>query len=60
MKDNVNWTQHWANMFVREGLVSIRHVLGLGIAVSLGLAVHPVVGVLYFGRVLVDVLIDRG
>jgi len=50
---------YWADKFVVDGLVSMKQVLGLGISVSLAVAVHPVVGLLYFGRVLVEALIER-
>ena len=44
---------------IKDGLKAIRTIIGLGLAVSLGYSVNLPIGIMVFGYVLVDTLIDK-
>ena len=54
-----NYFTHWYKTIIRNGLKSIKLVLGLGISVATAASVSPIIGVLIFGWVLVDSLITN-
>jgi hypothetical protein len=53
-----NYYEYWAQKFIKEGLKSIKVVIGIGISFALGYSVGLTVGVLFFGWVLTDSLIQ--
>ena len=53
-----NYYTHWSKRIVNDGLRYIKLVLGLGLSVALGMKTFPI-GILFFGYVLVDALIDK-
>jgi hypothetical protein len=57
MKDN--YFQYWYKRLIKDGLKAIKTVIGLGIAVALWYSVNLPIGIMFFGYVLVDSLIDR-
>lgn len=50
---------YWYKRTLKDGLKAIRLVIGLGLAVSFGYSVNLPIGIMVFGYVLVDSLIDR-
>ena len=54
-----NFYEFWAKRFLRDGIKSIKLVLGLGLAFSLGYSVNLTVGILFFGWVLMESLLDK-
>jgi hypothetical protein len=52
-----NYFSHWYKTIIRNGLKSIKLVLGLGISFGVGTSVNLILGILIFGWVLVDSLI---
>lgn len=54
-----NYFDYWYKRTLKDGLKSMRTVVGLGLSVTLGFLVHIVVGILVFVYVLLDTLVDR-
>lgn len=54
-----NYFSHWYKTIIRNGLKSIKLVLGLGISVAVATSVNLIIGILIFGWVLVDSLITK-
>ena len=54
-----NYFSHWYKTIIRNGLKSIKLVLGLGISVAVATSVNLILGILIFGWVLVDSLITK-
>lgn len=54
-----NYYTYWYKKTIKDGLKSIKIVLGLGLTVSLGYWVNLLVGGLFFGWLLVETLIDK-
>lgn len=52
-----NYFTHWYKTIIRNGLKSIKLVLGLGISVATAVSVNLIIGILIFGWVLVDSMI---
>lgn len=52
-----NYFSHWYKTIIRNGLKSIKLVLGLGISVAVATSVNLIIGILIFGWVLVDSMI---
>ena len=52
-----NYFTHWYKAIIRNGLKSIKLVLGLGISVATAVSVNLIIGILIFGWVLVDSMI---
>jgi len=52
-----NYFTHWYKTIIRNGLKSIKLVLGLGISVAVATSVNLIIGILIFGWVLVDSMI---
>ena len=50
---------YWYKRTLNDGLKAIRLVIGLGLAVSFGYSVNLPIGIMVFGYVLVDALIDK-
>lgn len=54
-----NYFTHWYKTIIRNGLKSIKLVLGLGISVATAASVNLIIGILIFGWVLVDSMITN-
>lgn len=57
MKDN--YFGYWYKRIIKDGLKAIKTVIGLGVAFGLWYSVNLPIGIMFFGYVLVDSLIDR-
>jgi hypothetical protein len=53
-----NYYNFWAKRFINDGLNSIKLILGLGLSVLFGIQ-SLVLGILFFGWVLVETLIEK-
>jgi len=54
-----NYFDYWYKRTIKDGLKAIKTIIGLGLAVSLGYSVNLPIGIMVFGYVLVDTLIDK-
>ena len=54
-----NYYEYWYKRFVKDGLKACKTIIGIGIAVALWYSVNLPIGILFFGWVLVEALIDR-
>jgi len=54
-----NYYEHWSKRFIKDGLKSIKTVIGLGLSITLGYYINLGVGILFFGWVLVETLIEK-
>ena len=54
-----NYLTYLYKTIIRNGLKSIKLVLGLGISFGVGTSVNLILGILIFGWVLVDSLITK-
>ncbi len=54
-----SYYEFWAKRFMKDGLKAIKVIIGLGLAFSLGYSVNLPIGILFFGWVLVESLLDK-
>lgn len=54
-----NYFDYWYKRTIKDGLKAIKTIIGLGIAFGLGYEINLPMGILFFGWVLVEALIDR-
>ena len=54
-----NYFNYWSKRFIKDGLKACKTIIGLGLAVSFGYEINLPVGILFFGWVLIEALIDR-
>ena len=54
-----NYYEYWYKRFVKDGLKACKTIIGLGISVGLWYSVNLPIGILFFGWVLIETLIDR-
>ena len=54
-----NYFSYWYKRTIKDGLKAIKTVIGLGLAVGLGYEVGLEIGIMFFGWVLVESLIER-
>jgi hypothetical protein len=54
-----NYYEHWAKRFIKDGLKSIKVIVGIGLSFGLGYSVNLPIGILFFSWVLVETLIDK-
>jgi hypothetical protein len=54
-----NYYNYWANRIIKNGLRSIKIVIGLGLSLSLGVYLNPIIGILFFGWVFIESLIEN-
>lgn len=54
-----NYFDYWYKRTIKDGLKAIKAVIGLGLAVTLGYYINLGVGILFFGWVLVESLIEK-
>jgi len=50
---------YWYKRTIKDGLKAMKLVIGLGLAVGLGYSINLPIGILFFGWVLVEALIDK-
>jgi hypothetical protein len=53
-----NYYKHWGKLILKNGFKAIKNVIGVGLAFSFGVTIHPIVGILFFAWVLMEALID--
>ncbi len=54
-----NYYEYWAKRFIKDGLRSIKAIIGFGLSFALGYSINIPVGILFFGWVLVESLIEK-
>ena len=54
-----NYYEYWSKRFIKDGLKSIKLILGLGITFLLADAINLPISILFFGYVLTDTLINK-
>jgi hypothetical protein len=54
-----NYYNYWANRIIKNGLRSIKIVIGLGLSLSFGVYLNPIIGILFFGWVFIESLIEN-
>ena len=54
-----NYFSYWYKRTIKDGLKAIKTVIGLGLAIGLGYEVGLEIGIMFFGWVLVESLIER-
>jgi hypothetical protein len=54
-----NYFDYWYKRTLKDGFKAIKTVIGLGLAVSLGYSVNLPIGILFFGWVLIESLIEK-
>lgn len=54
-----NYFSYWYKRFLKDGLKSIKLILGLGISFDVATSINFILGILIFGWVLVDSLIEN-
>ena len=58
MYNMANYHNYWAKRYIKDGLRFIKLVIGLGLSVAFGMKSLPI-GILFFGWVLVEALIEK-
>ena len=54
-----NHFNYWYKRFIKDGLKAIKLVIGLGLAAAIAFKINLPIGIMFFGWVLVEALIDR-
>lgn len=54
-----NYFNYWYKRTIKDGLKAMKLVIGLGLAVALGYSVNLPIGIMFFGWVLVEALIEK-
>jgi len=54
-----NFYDYWYKRVLKDGLKSIKLVIGLGLSFCLGYSVNLPIGILFFSWVLVESLIEK-
>ena len=54
-----NYFDYWYKRTIKDGLKAMKLVIGLGLSVSFGYSVNLPIGIMFFGWVLIEALIDR-
>jgi hypothetical protein len=54
-----NHYEYWYKRIIKDGLKSCKLVIGLGLSVTLGYSVNIPIGILFFGWVFTDSLINK-
>jgi hypothetical protein len=54
-----NHYEQWYKRIIKDGLKSCKLVIGLGLSVALGYSVNLPIGILFFGWVFTDSLINK-
>lgn len=53
-----SYYKHWGKLILKNGFKAIKNIIGVGLAFSFGITIHPIVGILFFAWVLMEALID--
>lgn len=51
--------EFWAKRFIKDGLKACKTIIGIGLSFALAYEISLPIGILFFGWVLVESLIDR-
>jgi hypothetical protein len=51
--------EFWAKRFIKDGLKACKTVIGIGLSFALAYEISLPIGILFFGWVLIESLIDR-
>jgi hypothetical protein len=54
-----NYFDYWYKRTLKDGLKAIKIVIGLGLSVGLGYEVSLPIGIMFFGWVLTESLIEK-
>ena len=54
-----NYFDYWYKRTIKDGLKAIKLVIGLGLSVSFGYSVNLPIGIMFFGWVLIESLIEK-
>ena len=54
-----NYFDYWYKRTIKDGLKAIKLVIGLGLSFSFGYYINVGIGILFFGWVLVESLIEK-
>jgi hypothetical protein len=54
-----NHYEYWYKRIIKDGLKSCKLVIGLGLSVAFGYSVNIPIGILFFGWVFTDSLINK-
>jgi hypothetical protein len=54
-----NYFDYWYKRTLKDGLKAIKIVIGLGLSVGLGYEVSLPIGIMFFGWVLIESLIEK-
>ena len=54
-----NYFDYWYKRTIKDGLKAMKLVIGLGLAVSFGYSVNLPIGIMFFGWVLIESLIEK-
>ncbi len=54
-----SYYEFWAKRIIKDGLKSIKNIIGIGLAFILGYSVNIQTGILFFSWVLIESLIEK-
>ena len=54
-----NYFDYWYKRTIKDGLKAMKLVIGLGLSVSFGYSVNLPIGIMFFGWVLIESLIEK-
>lgn len=54
-----NYFDYWYKRSIKDGLKAMKLVIGLGLSVSFGYSVNLPIGIMFFGWVLIESLIEK-
>jgi hypothetical protein len=54
-----NYYNFWSKRIISDGLKAIKLIIGLGLSVGIGYKINLLLGIMFFGYVLVDSLISK-
>ena len=54
-----NYFNYWYKRTIKDGLKAMKLVIGLGLSVSFGYSVNLPIGIMFFGWVLIESLIEK-
>lgn len=54
-----NYFSYWYKRTIKDGLKAIKYVIGIGLSAALMDSVNIIIGIMFFGWVLVESLIEK-
>jgi len=54
-----NYYNFWLKQIISDALKAIKLIIGLGLSVGIGYSVNLPIGIMFFGYILVDSLINK-